>query len=97
MDDEKYLTMKSKILKTVYQKGEAWDYELVELVMKWANRSGDYWKWLNRFWTIEMVASNLVSQVDMKMDDGTHFSKGKVLYKLRITRLGKEEAEQFLV
>jgi len=97
MTDDSKLTMKSMLVKMLYEKGEAWDYELVQEVQEKSGKTTDYWKWVIRFWTIELAASNLFKVLEASIDDGSHFGVDKVLYKFQMTSLGKERAESLLV
>lgn len=90
------LTMKTALVKLLHDKGEAWDYELVQEIQKRYGKTTDYWKWVIRFWTIELSSSNIFKVIDSRLDDGSHFENGKVLYKLAMTRLGKERIESLL-
>ena len=53
------LTMKTALVKLLHDKGEAWDYELVQEIHKRYGKTTDYWKWVIRFWTIELSSSNI--------------------------------------
>jgi hypothetical protein len=87
------MTMKTALVKLLYDKGEAWDYELVAELQKIYGKSSEYWKWVIRFWTIELTSSSIFKVIDSAEDDGSHFAKGKVIYRLTTSSLGKERVE----
>ncbi|WP_440952289.1 hypothetical protein [Methanococcoides sp. FTZ1] len=91
------MTMKTALVKLLYDKGEAWDYELVAEIQKIYGKSSDYWKWVIRFWTIELTSSNIFKAIDSAEDDGRHFAKEKVIYKLTTSNLGKERIESLKI
>lgn len=97
MVDDSKLTMKSMLVKLLYEKGEAWDYELVQEIQEKSKKTSDYWKWVIRFWTIELAASNIFKVTEAAVDDGSHFGIDKVVYRFQMTTLGKERAEELLI
>lgn len=92
------LPMKSRLLQLLYEKkDEAWDYELVSQVLEEYGKSNKRWRWTVRFWTAELVSSGLFHVTEVAVDDGTHFGKGKVLYRFKISEEGKSRALEYLM
>ncbi|MDD3043055.1 MAG: hypothetical protein PHW56_08975 [Methanosarcinaceae archaeon] len=90
------LTMKTRLVKLLYDKGEAWDYELVEEIKRVSGKNTEYWTWVIRYWVMELENSNIFKSIEADIDDGSHFAKDKVLYKVKMTKLGKERIESLL-
>ncbi|MEL4305260.1 hypothetical protein [Methanococcoides sp. LMO-2] len=90
------LPMKSRLIQLLYEKGEAWDFELTNSLLIEYGKSGDYWKWMARFWMTELAAGGILNIVDVEADDGSHFANDKVLYRYNLTDFGKSRVEEVL-
>jgi hypothetical protein len=97
MAPEDRYTMKTRLVKMLYDRGEAWDYELVDDLKNLYGKSGKYWTWVIRYWTMELSSSSIFKTIDAKIDDGSHFKEGKVVYKLGMSSLGKKRVEEVLL
>ncbi|OPY19618.1 MAG: hypothetical protein A4E24_01563 [Methanomethylovorans sp. PtaU1.Bin093] len=90
------LPMKSRLAQILYEQKEAWDYELISKLLSEYGKSGDYWKWMARFWMAEFSCGGIFNIVDVAADDGKHFAKGKVLYRYNLTDFGKARINELL-
>ncbi|WP_406655822.1 hypothetical protein V7O62_08400 [Methanolobus sp. ZRKC2] len=90
------LPMKSRLVQILSEQKEAWDYELVTKLLAEYGKSGDYWKWMARFWMAELSCGGIFNIVDIAADDGKHFESGKVLYRYNLTDFGKARVSELL-
>jgi hypothetical protein len=88
------MPIKCRVLQLLDEKGAMWDYELWETISKEYGISGDYWKSQVKLLLIELASGGLTSSVEQKVDDGTYFGEGAVLYKYQIEDFGRERAQQ---
>jgi hypothetical protein len=90
------LPMKSRLVQILSEQKEAWDYELITKLLAEYGKSGDYWKWMARFWMAELSCGGIFSIVDVAADDGKRFEKGKVLYRYSLTDFGQARVNELL-
>ncbi len=90
------LPYKSEILTLFKVDREMWEYEAIEKLMKKNRVSSEYWRWNSRFWLMELSVAGLIVVVDTSEDDGSHFAKGKVLSKYKLTERGLQTIETML-
>ncbi|MCQ6963790.1 hypothetical protein PV02_12070 [Methanolobus chelungpuianus] len=88
--------MKTRLIQLLNEGGESWDYELIDKLLAEYGKSGDYWKWMVRFWMVELSCGGIFNIVKAEADDGSHFAKGKVLYRYDISDFGKARIEELL-
>lgn len=70
--------------------GGLWDYEIFNAVSKEYNHSNDFWKGEVRATMIDLYSGALVEELEDALDDGQHFSVGKLLCKFNLTPFGKQ-------
>lgn len=90
------LPMKSRLVQLLSEENMAWDYELITTLLAEYGKSGDYWKWMARFWMAELSCGGIFNIEEVDADDGKRFAKGKVLYKYSLTDFGKARVEELL-
>ncbi|WP_440951470.1 hypothetical protein [Methanococcoides sp. FTZ1] len=90
------LPMKTRLVQILYETGEGWDYELISKLLAEYGKSGDYWKWMARFWMTELTAGGIFTVKDVAADDGSHFASGKVLYQYEMSDFGKARVKELL-
>jgi len=84
------LPMKSLLLKSFINNEEMWEQDAVSNFIENQKKKSDYWKWTFRFWLLELSVAGFLTVIDMELDDGSHFEKGKVLSKYKLTERGKQ-------
>lgn len=90
------LPLKSELLKSFEDKHEQWEYDAIGDLMTENSLSSDYWKYNARFWLMELQSCGLVEPCEQEVDDGSHFAKGRILTKYRVTQGGLDRIEGML-
>ena len=90
------LPYKSLLLKSFKEKNEQWEYDAVKDLMASCNLNSDYWKYNARFWLMELQTCGLIEIVEQDIDDGTHYSEGRILTKYKVTGMGLDRIQNML-
>jgi drug/metabolite transporter (DMT)-like permease len=91
----KALTLKTQTLLTIAEAGECWDFEVADLLTtNTGKRRQSRQRKQIRVFTIEAAAAGLLTPMDEDVDDGSHFSEGKLLSRYALTAFGFERLQQ---
>lgn len=67
-----------------------WDYEIARQVLNEYDLDGAYAKGRVRIALTDLYSGAMIETKEEKLDDGEHFSKGKVLFKYTLTSFGED-------
>lgn len=82
--------IKGYLLRTLHQNPEGlWDHQIAGAAMEEYQLCGGYWKGLVRVTLADLYSSGLVEHAGEALDDGTHFARGRILFKYRLTDFGR--------
>jgi len=84
------LHQKGFLLVELSQVTSIWDSELISKAMKEYALDGLYW--MNGFSVAldELAAAGLVVRLESKLDDGTHFALGRLMFNYKLSDFGRE-------
>ena len=88
------LPTKSQIIKEFAQRGESWDYEIVDLVLRDRNMLKPYWRNAARFWCAELSGMAIIIETDVRADAPEW--DGRVAHKYKISPYGQTLVDTML-
>lgn len=88
------LHMKAYMLRLLQERGEMWDYDLANEVMREYELSGDYWYGTVRLTLTDLFSGGLVNEVETTVDPEKSFGREKVLFRFALTEFGLERMQQ---
>lgn len=86
--------IKGFILRLLHERGEMWDYEVADEVMRVYNLRGEYWYGTVRLTLTDLYSGGLLAEVDTAVDPSKSFGKEKLLCRFAITEFGSERMKQ---
>lgn len=88
------LHFKGYMLTLLAERGQLWDHEIAEAVMRDYALSGDYWYGTVRLLLTDLYSGGLIDEVDTTVDPSKSFGKEKVLFRFALNDFGRERMAQ---
>lgn len=82
--------IKGYMLQQLASRGEMWDHEIANDVMRAYNLSGEYWNGTVRLTLADLHSSGLLNEVEKTVDPDKSFGEEKLLFKYTLTQFGRE-------
>ncbi len=92
------IPLKSRVLLSLRDDGEQWTTDVTDKVLAATNTNpSNRWKWVIRFYLLEMDINGMVRMVDERIADEAYYAQADVVEsKYKITKLGLERLEAVL-
>jgi hypothetical protein len=90
------MTIKSNLLVMIAERGALWDYELARLSTKGINRPRRRLSQAKqmRLALVEAAAAGLITPIEDRIDDGSHYRDGRLATRYRLTAFGSNRLQQ---
>jgi hypothetical protein len=88
------LHFKGYMLKMLAERGELWDYEIADAVMRDYGLSGEYWYGTIRLTLTDLFSGGLIDERGTTVDPDKSFGKEKILFRFALNDFGRERMAQ---
>lgn len=83
------LHMKGYMLQLLAGRGQLWDYEIAEDVMREYGLSGEYWFGTVRLTLTDLFSGGLIEEIETKVDPDHSLGVEKVLFRFALNDFGR--------
>tara|TARA_R110002049_G_scaffold274002_1_gene451938 strand:+ start:6542 stop:6832 length:291 start_codon:yes stop_codon:yes gene_type:complete len=80
---------KGFLLVELSQHESIWDVDLISILLKEYDLSGDYWFKSTCVTLDELASAGLIARIDSRLDEGLFASKQRVMFKYQLTDFGR--------
>lgn len=88
------LHMKGYMLRLLASRGQMWDYEIADDVMREYGLSGDYWFGTVRLTLTDLFSGGLIEEIESKVDPELSGGVEKVLVRFALNDFGRLRMDQ---
>ena len=88
------LHLKGYVLALLRERGQMWDYEVVEAVDREYGLGGAYWAGTVRLNLVDLYACGLITELEATVDPTHSDGVERILFRYELTDFGRERMEQ---